>query len=218
MLYRLVVCCLLYAGTSMYAQNPETEPVDAVALLPKCECTIALPQKGDTVIVDGKPALVTANGSWVYKCPRSNNCTEKRCKVRYKFKVIGGSLSGTRTKAAPCRKPAKKTASPGSIRDFDYLVNENIVSSKSGLELMVSPNPVNADQQIEVMINMANASQGELEIRDVQGNVVYRKNLVMTKANHALTLTVSTTGFTQGIYLITIRTEAGVLSKRLIVE
>ena len=91
-------------------------------------------------------------------------------------------------------------------------VEENILIAKDDLE--VYPNPVNG--KFNLRFNSATTTRSAIEISNALGQIVYSKNLMSNIGVN--NFSISTDGFSEGVYFISLKSELGIQCGKVIIE
>lgn len=102
------------------------------------------------------------------------------------------------------------------IDNVHFILNsaDNITEEHSGLNVVVYPNPAN--EQVNLLINAKELMVGNLQIVDFVGRLVVAKPILINQGENAISLDLN--GFTNGVYIIKIKTEQGEIIKKMMIS
>jgi len=102
------------------------------------------------------------------------------------------------------------------IDNLDFIENsgDNITEVNSGIDLSVYPNPAN--DQTNLWINSNELLVTDLQIVDFLGKVVVAKPILINSGENLITLDLN--GFTNGLYVVKIRTKNGEINRKIIIS
>lgn len=123
----------------------------------------------------------------------------------------------------PCYSPSAQSATAatdggpiGAVSFCPALTNVFDVDVNPALALNISPNPVTND--LNLSFELTSASQVNISIMDINGRVVAPVfEGTLASGQHTLTEHLGNR-FTQGLYLLSLQTEQGMMTKKLIVQ
>ena len=96
---------------------------------------------------------------------------------------------------------------------FAYSKIVKVIVGKSGIQYMVYPNPAVDKSTVKMLTDMSNVT---IRLNDALGKVLFKKSITTMKAGEAIDIPVK--GFGKGVYVLSITTDKGSSTEKVMVQ
>ncbi|MEG2069940.1 MAG: T9SS type A sorting domain-containing protein, partial [Bacteroidales bacterium] len=102
----------------------------------------------------------------------------------------------------------------GVINNINEVCYSKIADYSNSVKMNIYPNP--ATENVTIIVNSKDNAQAEMNITNMMGQVVYNQSIALSNGVNQFNVNVNS--FSNGIYLVNIKTKNGVTAQKLIVR